>query len=122
MQSLPDGLDTVVGDRGLMLSQGERQRIALARAILRRPALLILDEATNSIDYANEARFLAAIAKLGGGLTILTVAHRLSAIRCADLIHVVENGRVVESGRWDDLNNRENDRFRALCDAHRLEV
>jgi ATP-binding cassette subfamily C protein len=122
VRSLPDGLDTVVGDRGLMLSQGERQRIALARALLRRPALLILDEATNSMDYANEARVLAAIAKLGGGLTILTVAHRLSAIRGADLIYVVEDGAVVESGGWDDLNNRENGRFRALCDTHRLQA
>ena len=122
VRSLPDGLDTVVGDCGVMLSQGERQRIALARALLRRPSLLILDEATNSMDYANEARVLAAIAKLGGGLTILTVAHRLSAIRGADLIYVVEDGRVVESGGWDDLNNRENGRFRALCDTHRLQA
>jgi ATP-binding cassette, subfamily C, bacterial len=123
VQTLTHGLDTVVGDRGLMLSQGERQRIALARAFLRRPALLILDEATNSMDYANEARVLDAIVELrGSGLTILTVAHRLSAIRDADLIYVVEHGSVVESGGWKELICRENGRLRALCDDRRFEA
>ena len=122
VQALPHGLDSIVGDRGLTLSQGERQRVALARALLRRPSLLILDEATNSMDYVNEARALAAIAALRGSVTTLTVAHRLSAIRSADLIYVVEDGCVVESGGWEDLNNRENGRFRALCDAHRLDI
>ncbi|HUN59148.1 MAG TPA: ABC transporter ATP-binding protein [Candidatus Binataceae bacterium] len=122
VRALPHGVDTVVGDRGLMLSQGERQRVALARALLRRPSLLILDEATNSMDYATEARVLEAIAQMRGPLTVLTVAHRLSAIRSADLIYVIEEGRIVESGRFEDLNKRENGRFRALCNAHRLEV
>lgn len=122
VRSLAHGLDTVIGNRGLMLSQGERQRIALARALLRRPSLLILDEATNSMDYANEARVLDEIAAMRGGLTVLTVAHRLSAIRSADMIYVVEGGRVVEAGGWEELNGRKDGRFRALCDAHRLEV
>ncbi len=119
-QALPQGLDTVVGERGGMLSQGECQRIALARAILRRPALLILDEATNSLDYDNEARVLGAIEALRGELTVLMIAHRLSTIRWADLIYVLENGAVVESGGWDELNQRRGGRFRALCEAHRL--
>jgi len=120
VRALPHGLDTVIGDRGVMLSQGERQRIALARALLRRPTLLILDEATNSMDYENEARVLGAIEALRGDLTILLVAHRLSAIRWADLIYVIEGGRVAEAGGWEELNGREGGRFRALCAAHRL--
>ena len=120
VRALPNGIDTIVGERGAMLSQGERQRIALARAILRRPSLLILDEATNSLDYDNEARVLGAIESLRGEVTVLMIAHRLSAIRWADLIYVMEDGSVVESGRWGDLNARHNGRFRALCEAHRL--
>jgi ATP-binding cassette subfamily C protein len=120
VRALPKGLDTVIGDRGAMLSQGERQRIALARALVRRPALLVLDEATNSLDYDNEARVLGAIEALRGNLTILLVAHRLSAIRYADLIYVIEAGQVAEAGGWEDLNGREGGRFRALCQAHRL--
>jgi ATP-binding cassette subfamily C protein len=120
VRTLPQGLDTVVGERGAMLSQGERQRIALARAILRRPALLILDEATNSLDYDNEARVLGAIEALRGEVTVLMIAHRLSAIRWADLIYVMEEGTVVEFGTWDELNKRRDGRFRALCEAHRL--
>jgi ATP-binding cassette, subfamily C, bacterial len=120
VRALPNGIDTVVGERGAMLSQGERQRIALARALLRRPALLILDEATNSLDYDNEARVLGAIEALRGEVTVLMIAHRLSAIRWADIIYVLEDGAVVESGRWNELNARRDGRFRALCEAHRL--
>jgi ATP-binding cassette subfamily C protein len=122
VRALPHRLDTLIGDRGLTLSQGERQRIALARAFLRRPSLLILDEATNSLDYANEATVLDALATHQTNLTILTVAHRLSAIRRASLIHVIEDGRVAESGSWEELNMRPDGRFRALCDAHRIGV
>ena len=120
VSALPRGLDTVVGERGAMLSQGERQRIALARAILRHPALLILDEATNSLDYDNEARVLGAIEALPGEVTVLMIAHRLSAIRWADMIYVLEDAAVVESGAWAELNERRDGRFRALCAAHRL--
>ena len=120
VRALPQGLDTVLGERGATLSQGERQRIALARALLRRPALLILDEATNSLDYDNEARVLGAIEALRGEVTVLMIAHRLSAIRWADLIYVIEDGKVVEAGGWEELNERRDGRFRALCEAHRL--
>lgn len=115
--TLAAGLDTVVGDRGAMLSQGERQRIALARALLRKPSLLILDEATNALDSESEARVLRAIDRLRGELTILLIAHRLSTIRWADLIHVVENGYVVESGSLESLTARHDSRLRALCEA-----
>jgi ATP-binding cassette subfamily C protein len=100
---LPQGLDTTVGDRGMLLSHGQRQRIALARALLRKPAMLILDEATNSLDLDNEKRILDAIERLQGRTTILMIAHRASAIQRAQTIYVIENGRVAESGDWQGL-------------------
>jgi len=120
IRTLADGLDTVVGDRGLMLSQGERQRIALARALLRKPSLLILDEATNSLDWENEARILNSLDRLRGEMTILLVAHRLSTIRWADLIHVIENGSVIESGDQHSLIARHGSRLQALCEAQSI--
>jgi ATP-binding cassette subfamily C protein len=120
VSALPGGMDTILGDRGTLVSQGERQRIALARALLCRPALLVLDEATNSLDTENEARVFDAIEHRREGQTVLIIAHRLSTIRHADLIYVLENGTVVESGSWQDLSGRSQGRFRALCDAQRL--
>lgn len=114
---LPDGLDTLIGDRGVLLSGGERQRLALARAILRKPSLLILDEATSNLDSENETRILNAIDKLHGNMTILMIAHRLSTIRKADYIYLIEDGKVVEEGDWDTLLNRENGRFKVLYEA-----
>ena len=119
---LKDGLDTVVGDRGMMLSQGERQRLALARAFLRRPSMLILDEATNSLDSENEGRVLDAIESRRGELTVVLIAHRLSTIRWADLIYVVEGGKVVESGDWASLSAIRDGRFRALWEAQSLTI
>ena len=120
--SLKDGLDTVVGDRGMMVSQGERQRLALARAFLRRPSMLILDEATNSLDSENEGRVLDAIESRRGELTVVLIAHRLATIRWADLIYVVEGGKVVESGDWSSLSARRDGRFRALWEAQSLTI
>jgi ATP-binding cassette subfamily C protein len=117
---LPQGLDTVLGDRGVRLSGGERQRIALARALLRRPAMLILDEATSSLDSENEHRVQEAIERLHGHLTILIITHRLATIRLADSIHVLEDGRVVESGDWRSLVNDSAGRFRSLRAAQGL--
>ena len=119
---LKDGLDTVVGDRGMMVSQGERQRLALARAFLRSPSMLILDEATNSLDSENEGRVLDAIESRRGELTVVLIAHRLSTIRWADLIYVVEDGTVVESGDWSSLSSRHDGRFRALWEAQSLTI
>jgi ATP-binding cassette subfamily C protein len=112
---LPSGLDTIVGDRGLRLSGGERQRIALARALLQHPSLLILDEATSALDAENESRILEAIHRLRGSLTIVIITHRLSAIVGADLIHVLDGGRVDESGAWSELIASPEGRFRELC-------
>ena len=119
---LPQGLDTVLGDRGVRLSGGERQRVALARALVRRPAILILDEATSSLDSENERRVQDAIERLHGRLTILVITHRLTTVRRADSIHVLEAGRIVESGDWHGLTNDSAGRFRAMCEAQGLTV
>jgi len=121
VNGLPKGLDTILGDRGILVSGGERQRIALARALLRKPSLLILDEATSSLDSENEKRIQKAIEKLHGQMTILVISHRLSTIRGADMIHVVEEGHAIESGTWDTLITKENGRFRALYQAQGIE-
>jgi ATP-binding cassette subfamily C protein len=111
---LPQGLDTTVGDRGMLLSHGQRQRIALARALLRKPGLLILDEATSSLDIDNEKRILDAIEQLKGRATVLLIAHRISAIQRADMIYLIENGSVAESGNWQTLSSRPSQRVGSL--------
>ncbi|WP_027092712.1 ABC transporter ATP-binding protein [Cohnella thermotolerans] len=95
VERLPEGLDTVVGDRGVRLSGGERQRIVLARAILRRPSILVLDEATSALDTENEERIQEAIDRLKGKMTLIVIAHRLSTIRNADQVIVMERGEVM---------------------------
>ncbi len=114
---LPDGMETVLGDRGVRLSGGERQRLALARALLRRPSLLILDEATSALDSENEQRIQSAIEELHGQVTILVITHRLSTIRSADVVHVLERGRLAESGDWSTLLGGSGGRFGELCRA-----
>lgn len=121
VRRLPLGLDTLVGDRGVLLSGGERQRLALARALLRKPKLLILDEATSSLDSQNERVIQDAIETLRGQVAILVIAHRISSVRQADMIYVLEGGRVVETGDWDQLMARTGGRFRALCLAQGLD-
>jgi ATP-binding cassette subfamily C protein len=111
---LPQGLETVLGERGVRLSGGEQQRVALARALIREPSLLILDEATSALDSENEKRIQDAIDGLHGEMTILVITHRLSTIRRADCIYVLEDGRLVESGDWDMLLAKQSGRFRAL--------
>ncbi len=120
VEAHPRGLDAVVGDRGLRLSGGERQRLALARALLARPDVLLLDEATSALDSINEQQILGSLAHLHGRLTIVVITHRLSTIRDADLVYVLDRGRLVESGRWADLAAR-GGAFRLLLDAQRVE-
>lgn len=106
VRALPEGLETVVGDRGSRLSGGERQRLALARALLRRPALLILDEATGALDAGNENRVLEALECLRRRMTLLVIAHRMSTVRRADHVIVLEDGRIVETGAWSEIAGR----------------
>src|SRR5580698_5697184 len=101
--SLPEGYDTVVGERGHKLSGGERQRLAIARVLLKDPRILILDEATSSLDYENEAAIQKALDVVMRGRTSLVIAHRLSTVLAADVIFVVDEGRIVEQGRHATL-------------------
>jgi len=101
--SLPSGYDTIVGDQGLKLSGGEKQRIAIARALVREPEILVLDEATSNLDNESEAVVQESINRISGMVTTFIVAHRLSTIRRADMIHVMSRGTIVESGNHEDL-------------------
>ena len=103
VRSLPDGLDTVVGERGYRLSGGERQRLTIARLLLARPRVVILDEATAHLDSTSEAAVQAALGEALTGRTAVVIAHRLSTVRAADLILVIEDGRIVERGTHTDL-------------------
>lgn len=120
VRELPEGLETVVGDRGTRLSGGERQRLALARALLRDPELLVLDEATSSLDAVNEARVQEAIRRLHGSVTLVVIAHRLATVRDADMIHVMSDGRIIESGTWLELYGSERGMLRELAAAQGL--
>lgn len=115
---LPEGLDTLLGERGFTLSTGERQLLALARALLREPKVLLLDEATASIDSATEARLQGALDELRGQVTLIVVAHRLSTIRHADRILVLRDGRKVEEGSHEALLQRPDGHYFRLWEQH----
>ena len=103
LSRLPDGLNTVVGERGLKLSGGEKQRLAIARVILKSPKILLFDEATSSLDSQSEKAILAALRKVSSSATTLVIAHRLSTITDADKIIVIDDGSVVETGSHHSL-------------------
>ncbi|MEC0228012.1 ABC transporter ATP-binding protein [Paenibacillus alba] len=103
VSKLPQGLDTMIGDRGVRLSGGERQRLVLARAILRKPSILILDEATSALDRENEAKIQEALDRLQGKLTMIVIAHRLSTIRKAEQVIVIDEGKIIQMGDYDQV-------------------
>ena len=105
VQTLPDGLDTVVGERGVRLSGGQRQRLGLARALYRRPRVLVLDEATSALDNATEYEIAETLRGLQGSMTILIVAHRLSTVRGADTLVFLKDGRIEATGTFTEVRD-----------------
>ena len=120
IETLPDGYDTLVGERGLRLSGGQRQRLFIARELFRGPRLLILDEATSALDSESERAVQQSIDELKGHITVVIIAHRLSTIRNVDRVYVLEKGRVVEQGDYRALRHREGSRLGKLVDMQAL--
>jgi len=117
-EEMTDGLDTLLGENGVRLSGGQRQRVGLARALLREPSVLILDEATSSLDTITERAIIRALRRLPAGMTVLIIAHRLSTVRDADQIHLLDNGRILASGTFVELIEN-NEQFRLMEELSR---
>jgi subfamily B ATP-binding cassette protein MsbA len=114
IEKLPNGYDTIIGERGESLSGGEKQRISIARALLKDPPILILDEATSALDAESQSQVQEAILKLMKGRTTIVIAHRMSTIRNADLIYVIDKKTIVGCGKHDELL-RKNGIYKKLC-------
>ncbi len=120
IESLPDGYQTLVGDRGIRLSGGQRQRLFIARELFREPKLLILDEATSALDSESERSIQESIDKLNGTMTVVIIAHRLSTIRNVDRIYVLDSGRLIEQGTYQQLRNKKDSKFSSLIAMQEL--
>ena len=114
IDSLPDGLNTIVGDRGMLLSGGQRQRIFIARELFRKPKILILDEATSALDSESEKSIQESIEFLAGKVTVIVISHRLSTIRSVDQIYILDKGKIIEQGSYDELKNNSKSKFSKL--------
>ena len=115
IQSLPDGFNTLVGDRGILLSGGQKQRIFIARELYRKPDILILDEATSSLDSESEKSIQESIELLKGKITVIVIAHRLSTIKNVDMIYLLQKGKIIEKGTYKELKNNIKSRFSQLA-------
>ena len=120
IRDLPDGYQTVVGDRGVRLSGGQRQRLFVARELFKQPNVLLLDEATSDLDTASEQHIQNSIDALKGEVTVVIIAHRLSTVKNADRVYVLDEGRVIESGSYHELRSRENGQFREMVEMQSL--
>jgi subfamily B ATP-binding cassette protein MsbA len=120
IDAMPDGLASQIGDRGVKLSGGQRQRLAIARELFKHPTILVLDEATSALDTESERAIQQSIDSLKGQMTILIIAHRLSTIRNCEHVCVLHEGRIVETGSYDELLARPGSRFQRLCQLQEL--
>lgn len=120
VEGLPDGFETKIGDRGVRLSGGQRQRLAIARELYKSPDLLILDEATSALDGESESEIKDSLARLKGKMTIIVIAHRMSTVRNADNIYVLDGGKVAEEGNFDTLSSDRNSIFNRLTAGEKL--
>jgi ABC-type multidrug transport system fused ATPase/permease subunit len=118
--ALPNGYHTMVGDRGVRLSGGQKQRLFVARELFKQPTLLLLDEATSDLDTASEQHIQESIDALKGEVTVVIIAHRLSTVKNADRVYVLDDGRVVEAGTYPDLRARDNGAFRKMVERQQL--
>ncbi|KAK6062302.1 ABC transporter, ATP-binding protein [Cooperia oncophora] len=122
ISSLPEGMQTRVGDRGLQLSGGQKQRVAIARAVIRKPTVMLFDEATSALDNLHEEEVQHAIDLASEGLTTITIAHRLSTVKNCDRIIVMDEGRIVEEGPPDELLAKDGGQFRRLYNDQRMDL
>jgi HlyD family secretion protein len=103
INTLPDGLDTIVGEKGVQLSGGQKQRIAIARALYRNPKILVLDEATSSLDGITEKKIMESISEIASNMTVLVIAHRLNTVKACDMIYYMDDGKIIDNGTYEEL-------------------